>query len=132
MYAPNIFVWEWKSAQMDWEYVFSVDGHVFRKEQILEWINNLHYTHPNSFEERMQECRNLDDIPPLAVCFTTSRLVNLPINRVQETHTNRCGNITSDILLEKWNNKLCIDISSYHQLMNKGVHEELELKFKDR
>jgi len=132
VYPPNLFVWEWKLSKMDWEYPLSVDGHIFRREQACEWFTNLEYTHPNSFEEVMQVRRDLPGIPPLAVSFVTSRLVNLPINRVQDTHTNRCGEVDSNFLLGKWNDGKKIDISKLHQFLNTGVHQELEITFKDR
>ena len=132
VYPPNLFVWDWRHAQMDWEYAFSVDGHVFRKHHLSTWTSQLNYHHPNSFEEALQLCRGLGDLPPAMACYVTSRLVNLPINRVQNSHQNRCGDIDSDYLLEKWNAGLCLDIERYHRVLNKGVHDELELFFKDR
>lgn len=132
VWPPNIFAWLWKQSQMDWQYPFSVDGHVFRKSQFSEWVAGLDYHHPNSFEEKLQECRKFPGIPEVMLSHVVSRLVNLPINRVQETHQNRCGSTTSEFLLSKWNKGLCLDIDHYHGLMNRGVHEELELIFKER
>jgi hypothetical protein len=132
VYPPNLFVWNWRSAQMDWEYAFSVDGHVFRKPHLSTWTSPLNYHHPNSFEEALQLCRRLQDIPPAMACYVTSKLVNLPINRVQDSHQNRCGEIDSNYLLEKWDAGLCLDIERYHRVLNKGVHDELELFFKER
>ena len=132
VYPPNLFVWDWRNAKMDWGYPLSVDGHVFRRKQALAWFATLEYSHPNSFEEVMQVRRQLPDIPLLAVSFVTSRLVNLPINRVQDTHTNRCGDISSDTLLAVWNEGKKIDISKFHQLLNTGVHQELEITLKER
>ncbi|HIL94967.1 MAG TPA: hypothetical protein EYG51_03515 [Pseudomonadales bacterium] len=132
VHPPNIFIWDWRTAQMDWEYAFSVDGHVFRKAQLSAWANRLEYHHPNSFEEQLQACREIPGVPSIMACHVISRLVNLPINRVQSTHHNRCGNVTSDFLLQQWNEGLCLDIKNYHQVLNRGVHEELELIFKER
>ena len=132
VYPPNLFVWDWRQAKMDWEYPLSVDGHIFRREQISKWFKPLEYKHPNSFEEIIQVCRKVPDIPPLAVSFVTSRLVNLPINRVQDTHTNRCGDVSSDFLLGEWNQGKKISISKFHQLLNTGVHQELDITYEDR
>lgn len=132
VYPPNLFVWNWRDAKMDWEYVFSVDGHIFRKGHLREWSSLIDYHHPNSYEESLQACRGIRELPQSMVCFVTSRLVNLPINRVQDSHQNRCGDIDSSYLLEKWNAGLCLDIDRYHRVLNKGVHSELELFFKER
>ena len=35
VYAPNMFVWNWREGAYDWGYPFSVDGHVFRKSQFI-------------------------------------------------------------------------------------------------
>ena len=106
VYPPNIFVWPWRNAQMDWEYAFSVDGHVFRKNQFRSWISKLEYHHPNSFEEAMQLCRNIPNLPDGMVCFALSKLVNLPVNRVQSSHQNRCGEMTAAELLDIWNSEI--------------------------
>lgn len=132
VWPPNIFAWAWKQACMDWQYPFSVDGHVFRKPQLSDWAAGLDYHHPNSFEEQLQACRKFSGIPEVMLSHVVSRLVNLPINRVQETHQNRCGSTTSEFLLAQWNKGLRLDIAHYHRLMNRGVHEELELIFKER
>ena len=132
VYPPNIFVWNWRDAKMDWEYAFSVDGHVFRKGHLREWSSNIDYHHPNSYEEALQVCRGIRDLPQSMVCFVISRLVNLPVNRVQSTHQNRCGDVDSSYLLGKWDEGLCLDLSQYHRVLNKGVHSELELFFKER
>ena len=132
VYPPNLFVWNWRDAKMDWEYVFSVDGHIFRKGHLREWSSLIDYHHPNSYEESLQVCRGIRELPQSMVCHVVSRLVNLPINRVQDSHQNRCGDIDSEYLLDRWRKGKCLDIDRYHRVLNKGVHSELELFFKDR
>ena len=77
VYPPNLFVWNWRDAEMDWEYAFSVDGHIFRKSHLREWSSMIEYYHPNSYEEALQSCRSIRGLPQSMMCFVTSRLVNL-------------------------------------------------------
>jgi hypothetical protein len=133
VYSPNMFVWNWSQGAYDWGYPFSVDGHVFRKNQFHELTKSLKYRNPNSFEDVIQGLMHVKDIPQAMICYSLSKLVNLPVNRVQETHKNRCGDEDSKFLLDEyWDKGKKIDILSYNKILNRGAHAELELVTKDR
>ena len=130
---PNMFVWNWREGAYDWGYPFSVDGHVFRKSSFAHMVSGLSFNNPNTFEDAIQVLMNIPDMQQGMVCHTLSSLVNLPINRVQDTHQNRCGLEDSDFLLnEYWVKGKKIDVASYRKVLNRGAHSDLELFTKDR
>ena len=55
-----------------------------------------------------------------------------PLNRVQDTHKNRSGDISSEQLLEKWNEGLEIDIRKLSKHIPNAAHFVVDLPFKDR
>lgn len=82
-----------------WAYPLSVDGHIFKKETILEithYINNIQKLieggspqSPNRFEEMMQMF--FFKVGPLMVSPQYSCVVNSPNNRVQDVIPNSSG-----------------------------------------
>ena len=128
----NHFLWNWRNSKYDWNYPFSVDGNVFRTDQMLGWIQHLEFTAPNSFEEVMQTLQFTFAIPDMCICYTESSLFNNPLNRVQDTHKNRSGKISSEYLLEKWNEGLEIDISKLSRPIPNAAHFVVDLPFKER
>lgn len=82
-----------------WSYSLSVDGHIFRKSDILEMVNELVYldkikkwkSTPNEFEGALQ--RFWPVTPNLIAFFDQSKIVNSPNNRVQNSHNNRSGDV---------------------------------------
>lgn len=82
-----------------WSYSLSVDGHIFRKSDILEMVNELVYldkikkwkSTPNEFEGALQ--RFWPVTPNFISFFDQSKIVNSPNNRVQNSHNNRSGDV---------------------------------------
>jgi len=96
-----------------WSYSLSIDGHVFRKRDMVEMLDELCYLEnrrpekwkqtPNELEEALQ--RFWTTTPNCIVSPTHSRVVNSPNNRVQESHNNVSGlshNYSAEYLLGKY------------------------------
>lgn len=95
-----------------WSYSLSVDGHIFRKGDILTMIDELCYLEqrykwnqtPNQLESALQRFWTIT--PNVMVAPKTSVVVNSPNNRVQKSHPeNRSGETyeyTSNYLLDKY------------------------------
>ena len=132
VYPPGIFVWEWPPAKMDWQYPLSVDGHVFRKEQLSAWVDPLKFDKPNRFEEVMQTIPRTNSVPGLCICYAHSKIMNMPLNRVQDEYVNNCADIEADYLLQRWAQGDKLDASKYARIINHSAHEVLELYFKGR
>ena len=128
----GFFLWPWRAGMHDWGYPFSVDGHIFRAKQILNYIRHLEFTTPNSFEAEMQKIPHYFAVPNLTICNVESCLFNNPLNRVQDAFQNRSGNVTTEELLAKWNEGLEIDIDKLARLIPNGAHFVAELPFRER
>jgi len=94
-----------------WSYSLSVDGHIFRKDELLNMIDELCYLElrykwghtPNALEAALQ--RFWTTSPNFMIAPRNSVMVNSPNNRVQDTCDNMSGEIHSydaDFLLGKY------------------------------
>jgi hypothetical protein len=84
--------WNWRRCEphINFAYPFSLDGHLFHSNQIGEILSNTpDYYDPNSLEGKGQY--NVECLSSYMACFQESYVVNTPLNRVQNTCTNRCG-----------------------------------------
>tara|TARA_R100001377_G_scaffold65014_1_gene40456 strand:+ start:211 stop:1092 length:882 start_codon:yes stop_codon:yes gene_type:complete len=106
---PPFIVWNRTSIPTCgyWAYPLSVDGHIFKRETMLEFcieleVLNKHYQHrgiprenwcwsqtPNEFESKLQ--RFYFDLPVMMYALEQSCVVNSPNNRVQSYAENRSG-----------------------------------------
>ena len=111
MRISNILVWNRTSIPVGgyWAYPLSVDGHIFQKQQMLTFCQELSHLSnyyeniqipreakawqqtPNEFESRLQ--RFFFDISPIMASPQYSCVVNSPNNRVQDTVANRSGDV---------------------------------------
>ena len=126
MIQNGMFVWQWRNAQGDWGYPLSLDGHVFRKNDITRWISRIEFSNPNQLEDRMQIAK-MENLETHCVCTTTSCIVNLPINRVQDEYKNRCGDEDPEVLLGLWNEGKRINIDAILGLNNTSAHFPMPL-----
>ena len=126
------FLWAWRSGMHDWSYPFSVDGHIFRAKQLLNYIRHLEFNTPNSFEAEMQKIPHHFALPNLSICGAESSLFNNPLNRVQDTFQNRSGNTTAEELLSRWDDGLEIDIDKLVKMIPNGAHFIVDFPLRER
>ena len=119
-----------------WSYDLSVDGHIFRKSDILSMMDELQLLQsrydwgntPNVLESQLQRfwpLRGNHMISP-----THSVVVNSPNNRVQDSHKNRSGNVfnyDSKYLLDKYidGNRISLEDCSFNNI--RCPHTEIDL-----
>lgn len=127
----GFFAWNWKSGQGDWSYPFSLDGHIFRKEDVERWLSKISFSNPNQFEDRLQIAKT-ERGNEICICQTQSSIVNLPLNRVQDEYKNRCGDISSTELLAYWEEGKKIDSSKFLGISNTSAHYPQPLTMVDR
>lgn len=85
----GVNVWAWGDADGDFGYPGSLDGHVFRRDQLHTLVDG-DFHNPNTLEEVI--VRNCRGRQPLLACYDKSTVVGNPVNRVNETHiSNRFG-----------------------------------------
>ena len=117
--------WKWKKSQKDWKYVFSVDGNVYLKNEILAITEEIPFKAPNSYEASMNTLRYIIRRKD-GLCYHESKLVNLCLNRVQDEVLNISGDISSEELLDLWNQGNKIDIDKFSSISNISAHIEVE------
>ncbi|MEX0940369.1 MAG: glycosyltransferase family 2 protein [Candidatus Babeliales bacterium] len=128
---PNILAWQFRYAKHDWAYPNTLDMTLYRKRDIESVLRQLSYTTPNTLEGQWY---GSTDFLNIGVCFKQSKVVNIPLNIVQEAKYNRIANkhviykSTLD-LLQKFNNGLKIDINPLYKFANNSAHIDYEPSF---
>jgi len=124
----DLLIWNWKNGVLDWNYPLSVDGNIFLKNEMQLLLENINFQAPNSLEAELQLFKPLFT-QRKGICYKTSRLLNIPCNKVQNENSNKAGNISAEELLDLWNKGLVIDTKALYQYKNKSVHEDFPLNF---
>ncbi len=120
----DIFSWQFAHGKDDWAYPHTVDMTIYKKDDIEHDIVGMAYYSPNSFEDmwnrRSWRCNDLKGL-----CFERSKIVNLPLNRVQHEYQNRVmAEYSSHDLLTIFLKGLKIDIEPLYLIDNKAAHME--------
>ena len=120
-----------------WSYSLSVDGHIFRKNEILQMIDELCILDsrykwkqtPNALEAALQRFWTIS--PNTMASFQYSVVVNSPNNRVQDSHQdNRSGDFfdyDSKFLLDKYMSGYRINLSRLDFSHIQCPHTEIDL-----
>jgi SAM-dependent methyltransferase len=122
-------VWEWRGLKGDWGYPMSIDGHIFRSAELVPQLHHLDFKDPNTFEDALAR----HPLPnPKAICFDESRVINLPVNRVQDTAPNRHGAITAESLNARYLSGSRLSLDTVAGVANPSPHHELPLLWDER
>ena len=101
-------LWHWREAHDGyWNYPMSTDGHIFRAEDLVDLIESLDFSNPNTMEVALLD-HGIQK--PLMLAEQRPYLVSLALNRVQSTFANRCGEITAEQLNRAYLDGETIDI----------------------
>ena len=126
-------IWDWTKHFSDSAYPLSVDGHIFKTEDIKNFSKNINYNNPNSYEGALQIFDNFPKYKMAA--FLNSCLVNTPINMVQNVfENNRQGDkygIKPEELNTKYLNDEIIDFEKLDFSNIIGCHQEIPFIFKN-
>jgi hypothetical protein len=127
--GPDLLAWRWSDGVLDWGYPLSVDGHLFSTAELRVLAREASFRAPNSFEGALQVHAG-QFTSRLGVCFRESRIVNLPVNKVQGEYTgNRSGELGPAEVLELWRAGKRLDHRRLYGIVNDAVHQEVELAF---
>jgi hypothetical protein len=128
-YYNDIIKWKVNDSVNDFAYLFSVDGNVFKSDFIKKIVlsNNFpEFKSPNKFESIL----SLISIENSEMSsFKTSKLINVPANRVQNDFKNRNENIDVDYFNQKFKNGYKIDISKISLINNNSCHFPINFEF---
>ena len=122
----GICTWCFDEGEFDWGYPHTVDMTVYRRADIMQSLMDLPFTSPNTLEGAWSAQPNFD-WKRIGLCYECSKIVNIPLNRVQHEALNNHMNLyTTDELLEKFQFGLKIDIKPLFNISNKAAHFEYE------
>jgi len=120
----GVYSWRFNQGTGDWGYPNTVDMTLFRKRDIQNYVRSMGYHSPNTFEGHWSGHAG-SVMQRRGLCFATSKMVNLPINLVQNDYNNRHGSdYDAQFLLEAFQQGLKMDIAPLHQFPHKAPHAE--------
>jgi len=127
----DVYSWHFSNGQCDWNYPNTVDMTLYKKDDIKQSFLHMNYVAPNTLEARWSTRKNRSK--PVGLCHEETKIVNLPLNRVQNTYQNRHMNaLNAQELLEVFNKGLKIDIAPLFKMKNKGAHTDYVPEFIER
>jgi len=117
--------WEWKTASPGyWNYPMSVDANIFRTAEMAEYVPRLAFGKAEVVEAKMaQQPLNR----PHMVCEKTPSVLNLAINRVQDTFKNRHGGIAPGALNGAFLSGFAMDVRPFLGVTYDSCHVDVEL-----
>jgi hypothetical protein len=126
--APDKLCWNWDSGEYDWNYPLSVNGHLLSTAEVLVLAENTEFHSPNTFEANIQVFSKFFT-QRLGVCYKRSKILNVPINKVQSDNDNVHGSVHQDFLLDQWNQGLQMNYRALYGLLNESAHQEVPVTF---
>jgi hypothetical protein len=119
-------IFRWRGLPGDYGYPMSVDGHIFRTNEIYKVISDIEFKCPNTMEGEMQG--KLGYLP-LMICYKESVVFNNPINKVQYFNNNKHGDVNPVYLNAMYMSGKRIMLEPFIGLKNHSCHQEMELNY---
>ena len=117
----GLYSWCFAQGYADWNYPNNVDMTLYRKRDIKPMVTSLTYENPNTLE--LQWASNPTSRTKFGLCFARSKMVNLPLNKVQDSWDNRNEHLLQpEEQLAKFDEGLAIDLEPLCGIMNKSAH----------
>lgn len=123
--ASDLFAWTFRDGECDWGYPHTVDMTLYRKADIEKDLRSIDPFLP-SFEWKWSGLVTPSVKNKIGLCYKISKIVNLPLNRVQEEICNRNMGIEKDYLLEQFMQGKKIDITPLFKIKNPSAHMDYE------
>ncbi|MBU0993971.1 MAG: hypothetical protein KJ737_15865 [Proteobacteria bacterium] len=124
---PHIY-WEWNEGMSYWGYPLSVDGHVFSRKEVVFMISVSDFNAPNSLEIALQSFKYAF-ASRYGVSFPVSKIVNIPLNRVQQEYQNKATGYSEIELLKLWEKGYRFDYKKLYNTISHSPHESLPIGF---
>ncbi len=125
----DVFSWQFSNGQMDWAYPHTVDMTLYRKKDIEPDLRALSFYAPNKLED-LWHSRSRTIMSRRGLCYAASKIVNMPLNRVQHDYNNRAmSEYSSGDLLTIFIKGQKMDIAPLKCVDNKAAHMEYSPTF---
>lgn len=121
---PDILSWCFKEGTFDWQYPHTVDMTIYRKNDVLNHLRGLSYHAPNKLED-VWNILSKSVLNKRGLCYRISKIVNIPLNRVQHEYKNPVMDGWSpEMLLQEFVAGKKIDITALYNIYNTEAHME--------
>jgi len=122
----NVCSWIFDEGVYDWNYPHTVDMTIYEKKLVLADFLSLSFYNPNSLEQQwMNMYVRYKPACARGLFFAHSKVVNIPLNKVQEGWDNRfMEGYNPEDLLKLFEDGLKIDINPLYHVANNGAHIE--------
>lgn len=122
----SICLWQFAQGQLDWGYPHTVDMAIYSRRRVQKQLDQIPFSSPNYLEGRWAgNARPI--MGQYGICYADTKIVNLPLNRVQNTHGNKHMHLmTAAELLSIFMQGKKIDITPLYKIKNKAAHMEYE------
>jgi hypothetical protein len=128
----KVCLWQFTHGRLDWDYPHTVDMALYPKCRVESQLKHMNFASPNHLEGEWAS-RGVHLKNKFGLCYVESKMVNLPLNRVQNVFGNKHMNFLSAAdLLQIFNDGKKIDILPLYKIQNRGAHMEYEPLFVDR
>ncbi|MGB8468160.1 MAG: hypothetical protein WCE21_04075 [Candidatus Babeliales bacterium] len=117
----HVCAWEFQHGSHDWKYPNTLDMTIYRRDTALAPLTNLLYQTPNMLEGLWF---GIADYQGIGLSYSFSKIVNLPLNVVQDDEFNNPHtiDIAPEKLLRLFLDGLKIDIDAVYQINNESAH----------
>jgi hypothetical protein len=125
----GVFQWVFRQGTGDWGYPHSVDMTLIRKADVYHHYTTMDYHAPNPLEGRWSMVAG-GIMHRNGLCYDQSKIVNFPLNRVQnDCHNRHMDSYSPQELLDIFLAGQKMDIAPIFQMNNSGAHTEHEPTF---
>jgi hypothetical protein len=121
--------WSWNGMDGDFGYPMSLDGHIYRTDDILPLLKELPYDSPNKLEGVLSQ--NPIDRSKM-ICLEKAAIFNMPINKVQTHVPNRYGSISAEHLNQVFLDGYGISYAPLVHFNNDACHQEVDIALEKR
>ena len=115
--------YDWADADGDYGYPMSLNGHIFRTEELLAKLESAEFICPNTLEVALAASPIRR---PKIRCMAKSVVVNVPVNQVQNRWRLPNMGLDATIINELW---LCGMSMSVSYSKNISCHAEIPISF---
>lgn len=129
--SPDLLEFNWFEQGNEWSDPWSLDGQILSTAEVRVLTRLSDFKAPNTYESALKTFNDVME-GRTGMCYSESKILNLPINRVQSEALNLSGNISPEFLLEQWNKGMMLDASMFEHHIPISPHEEHAIKFKKR
>lgn len=128
---PELLQFQWFEAGHEWSDPWSLDGQVLSTAEVRAMTKVCDFVAPNTYEAALKTFSSMCTMR-LGLCYSESKILNLPINRVQNEVANLSGEISPEYLLSQWNKGMMLDTEMLRSHIPRSTHEEYAVALKIR